>query len=440
MPRISTVLLFIFLFALLFWAVNLKDPHLFSYRKVESATILLLCSGGVFMFSRKSERPQKISGMILIGIISFITLYGEAFFHYKKRVVLSRDQEIVRRLGEHFIVGYDSIDELRPLLANGVVGGVFITRRNAGNKSFEDLRLEIAELQKIRKDAGLPKLIVATDQEGGSVSRLSPPLKFRESLADLINKKSGKDEMLAMSRKYGAEQGKELADVGITLNFSPVVDLKSDRPRSSLDFHSRIDQRAISKNPELTADVASAYIQGLESQGVSATLKHFPGLGGVATDTHHFSAKLETSANDLSKLDWIPFQRISAQSGTMIMLGHVILSTVDNKNPVSFSLKVTREIIRGQLKHDGLLITDDLTMAAAYNHGIGNSVVKSLNAGVDLMLVSFDHEKIYDAMYYAVVAYKKGKLDENELELSHSRIKMSAKKFFPSLQTNQPIE
>lgn len=428
MRRILAVLLFIFLFILLFWALNLKDPHLLKYRKFESATILGLCLAFFSIFTSRYKGLTKSSGLIMLIAAAVITLYGEASFHYKKRAVLTNDNEIVCRLGEHFIVGYDNIDELRPLLSNGVAGGVFITRHNAENRSLEELKLEISDLQKIRAEAGLPKLVIATDQEGGIVSRLSPPLKHRASLGNNTAKIDNRDDLLYMARKYGAQQGKELSDVGVTLNFSPVVDLKSDKPRNYLDFHSLIEQRSISRNPELTADVAIAYIHGLESYGVSGTLKHFPGLGSVDSDTHHFSAVLETPARTLAKRDWIPFQRASSQSNALIMLGHVVLSAMDNDNPVSFSRKIIKEIIRDQWKHERPLVTDDLTMGASYNLGMCKAVVNGLNAGVDLLLISYDHEKIYDAMYCAVAAYKKGKIDTNELELSHERIRLMSTK------------
>lgn len=440
MRRIATILLFIIILIVLFFAVNLKDPHFLRYRRFETASILGLCSAGFFIFTQKYQGLQKNLGLILLTFISLMALYTEARFHYRKKAVLTLDQEIVRKLGEHFIAGYDDIDKIRPLLANGAVGGVFITKHNTENKSLEELKMEISRLQKIRAEANLPKLIIATDQEGGSVSRLSPPLKFRETLSAQVGKSSSRADLLGKVREYGLEQGKELSNVGVTLNFSPVVDLKSGRPKSQLDFHSLIDQRAISKNPELTAEVAIAYIQGLESQGVSATLKHFPGLGRVVSDTHHFSAVLETSSEELAQKDWIPFQQASSQSNALIMLGHVILSSVDSENPVSFSRKAIKKIIREQWKHEGLLVTDDLTMAASYNYGICKAVVNGLNAGVDLLLVSYDHEKIYDAVYCAVTAYKKGELDVNELELSHNRIKMSAKRSLESLQTNLPSE
>jgi beta-N-acetylhexosaminidase len=252
---------------------------------------------------------------------------------------------------------------------------------------------------------------------------LSPPLEWRPPLAELVAKSSNKAELLTQVETYGRQQGKELAQLGVTVNFSPVVDLQSNNVQDRLDFHSLINKRAISHSPEQTIEVALAYGRGLQSQGVLPTLKHFPGLGGVRGDTHHFSVTLDTPIEELASHDWLPFQRVALQSKALIMLGHVVLSQVDKDNPVSISRAVVQKIIRGAWKHEGLLITDDLTMAAAYNYGLCQATVKSLNAGVDLLLLSYDYEKFYEAMYCAVAAYKNGTLEENQLERSSKRFK-----------------
>ncbi len=407
---------------LLFWAVHLKDPHLLIIRKYETALIFALCAVGVFCFLGKHHGPWRTTGFCLVAVISIITLGEELLLHYRKAIVLSRDLDIERKLSAHFIIGFDKMEELQPIVSKGIVGGVFITQRNVAGKTVEQLRQEIADLQQLRRAAGLAKLIIATDQEGGIVSRLSPPLEWRPSLAALAAKSSNKADLLAQVETYGSQQGKELAQLGVTVNFSPVVDLQSNNAQNRLDFHSLINQRAISHSPEETTGVALAYGRGLESQGVRLTLKHFPGLGGVRADTHHFSVMLNTPIEEFASRDWLPFQRVAQQSDALIMLSHVVLSQIDKDNPVSFSRAVVQKIIRGVWKHEGLLITDDLTMAAAYNYGLCQATVKSLNAGVDLLLISYDYEKFYEAMYCAVAAYKNGTLDEDQLAKSNKRL------------------
>lgn len=407
---------------LLFAALNLKDPHLLSYRQAETP-FLIACSG--FLCALQFRKPRgigRIARLCALSAIVALTLSGEYSFRHRKETVLDEDASIVRQLGEHFIVGYGRMDELRPLVSKGLVGGVFVTEINAAGKSAEVLHDEIAELQALRIKAGLPRLIVATDQEGGIVSRLSPPLEKQPSLASLANAGGAHADLLRRAEACGREQGQTLAGIGVTVNFSPVVDLQSDRGTSPLDFHSLINRRAISSSPELTADVAQAYVRGLESRGIKGTLKHFPGLGRVSADTHHFFAKLETPVAELDAHDWIPFKQVSRHTGALVMLGHVVLTDVDSENPVSFSSAAVKKIIRNSWQYDGLLVTDDLTMSAAYRHGLCNATLKALDAGVDLLLVSYDHEKFYEAMYCAGRALKEGRLDRGELRRSHDRL------------------
>jgi beta-N-acetylhexosaminidase len=98
------------------------------------------------------------------------------------------------------------------------------------------------------------------------------------------------------------------------------------------------------------------------------------------------------------------------------MLGHVILAELDAEFPASFSRKIVQQVIRDEWGYQGLLVTDDLTMGAAYNHGLCDVTVRSLNAGVDLLLIAFDHDKYFDAMHCALQAAQRGALDLPKLE------------------------
>lgn len=408
--------------ALLLAALNLKDPHLLPLRQYETALLLLLSAGAMALYLRRPRSSERLLGLGLLAAVLLLTLWGEFSFRYRKAGILGSDASTVRQLGQHFVVGYDSLQELRPLVSKGLVGGIFVTQHNARGKSSDDLRREIGELQALRKAAALPALIVTTDQEGGIVSRLSPPLAKQPPLAALADENLSRAELGARAEAYGREQGQALAALGVTVNFSPVVDLKSSRANNPLDFHSLINKRAISAQPELTAELAQAYVRGLESRGIRATLKHFPGLGRVASDTHHFSAVLDAPLAELEASDWIPFRQIAKGTGALIMLSHVILAELDRENPVSFSRAVVQNVIRAAWKFDGVLITDDLTMGAAYNHGLCGATIKSLNAGVDLLLISYDYEKLYEALYCAHSAYDSGLLDKAMLDLSSQRL------------------
>ncbi|WP_422089034.1 glycoside hydrolase family 3 N-terminal domain-containing protein [Variovorax sp.] len=394
-----------------FWAWHLKDPHLRFMRAWELGLLLGALAVGIAVAWRFARGRLRSVALGLAFAALLTALANEAASRQHRAEVEAASGPVARALGARFIVGYDDAAQLRDRVRKGLIGGIFVTGRNVKGRTATELRDEIASLQALRLEAGLPPLVVATDQEGGAVSRLSPLVEPQPALATLLDADVSDEELAQRAHAYGAKQGKALAALGITLNFSPVVDLRPGRAPGRWDLHTRIDERAISADPAITAQVALAYEQGLESAGVRGTLKHFPGLAGVTEDTHHFAAVLHTPAARLATHDWKPFQEVSKQSDAAIMLGHVILPELDAEHPVSFSRRIVRQVIRGEWGYQGLLVTDDLTMGAAYNRGLCDATVRALGAGVDLLLIAYDHDKYFDAMHCALQAAQRGAPD-----------------------------
>lgn len=392
------------------WAVHFADPHLVPIHAFEAPCLLV---AAFTLLALATRLPRGKDRALRLGALCFVVAASctqVLISSYQRWAVLNAQSPSAVDLGARFVVGYGDVEALEPLITRGLVGGVFVTGRNVRGKSIAEIRDEIRHLQAVRHAAGLPALIIATDQEGGLVARLSPPLPHMPPLASLVNDRDTAATTQALARAYGERQGRDLASLGITVNFSPVVDLLPTHEDNPLDFHSRIDRRAISGDPQTTARVALAYTRGLGQYGVRATLKHFPGLGRVATDTHHFSAALNTPVAQLQARDWVPFRAVAQRSDALIMLSHVVLTEIDSQDPVSFSAKAVSSVIRASWGHDGVLITDDLTMAAAYNRGLCGATVKALNAGVDLLLIAYDYEKYYESMYCAIRAHEQGRL------------------------------
>lgn len=326
-------------------------------------------------------------------------------------------------LGQHFVIGYRDFDEVKLLVEKQGVAGVFITDRNVRGKTKAQVKEEIQTLQAIRKSQGLPPLFVAADQEGGIVSRLSPPLTKLPALARIIDSKKNLDQQKQKVIEYAAKQAQELAEIGVNLNFAPVVDLNKGI-RVVKDKYSKINRRAISENKEIVTKVALWYCQTLEKYNVKCTVKHFPGLGRVKTDTHIAEGELNASVAELINDDWVPFREVMKNTQAFTMIGHAKLMSVDPENAASFSQKVVTDIIRQNWQHDGILITDDFGMQAVYGSkdGLQKASVKSINAGVDLILLSYDKDLYYDAMYALMQAAKEGKLDAQVLGKSKQRL------------------
>jgi beta-N-acetylhexosaminidase len=415
-------------------AAHGQDPLTLPIRPYAAPGLILAGAALAFRAFRARQRPPKVRRLlVLLSLASIVIVLGqEALFQYRRQVVLSASPAALEWLGRHVIAGFADREEAALLAERGAVGGFFITRRNALGLTADQLRRDLDRLQSLRRRQGLCPLIFATDQEGGPVSRLSPPLTTLPSLSDWIAAAPTPAAVAARAREYGDIQGRELAGLGIAVNFSPVVDLKIDHGPDPLDFNSLIARRAISDNPDVVANAALHYALGLAAHGVTATLKHFPGLGRVRGDTHHFSADFDRPAATLAAVDWVPFRRVLGAAPALMMLSHVRLKELDPDLPVSYSARVIGGLIRGDWGFDGVLVTDDLTMAAVYRspEGLGEAAVRSLAAGNDLLLVSYDGEKVYEVLYALLRADEAGRLEQGVLERSAGRLR----RVLPDLQ------
>ncbi len=399
------------------------------------ATCLALASAIYLWRAKPSSHPRGAAIATLLLSLLALPAFARTELGYRatRQSVFDAPRADLAAIGRHVIAGYRDPMELKRLVAAGAVGGVFVTARNVGTKTVAKLAADIAEFQTIARENGHPPLIITSDQEGGMVSRLSPPLARPKALAKVIQGSKGEDDRAKAVRDAAEAAGRDLAKLGVTLNFAPVVDVDFGI-RNPADRHSRIGQRAISKDPAAVALAAIAYCEGLRASGVMCTLKHFPGLGRVKADTHVGKASLATPVSELDQIDWLPFRETLAASSAAVMVGHVTLAALDTR-PASASRAVVHGILRDKWRFNGLVVTDDLTMVASATHdgGIGASAVSALAAGVDLLLVSFDTDQIYTVIDALLRARAAGTLNAGELATSTQRIAQR-------LQDKQPLK
>ncbi|NET57184.1 MAG: glycoside hydrolase family 3 protein [Symploca sp. SIO2E6] len=375
---------------------------------------------------RKHRSLLKILSFLVL-ILSFAgfstILVSEVKFHLSLQHIFNTDAQRLEKLGAHFIVGYRDFERLKQLVDHKAIAGVFITARNIKYHSKADIQQRISTLQAIRQDQGLDPLWIAVDQEGGIVSRLSPPLTKLPPLATIIAEEQPIQQSKDAVIEYARIHGQELAAIGVNLNFAPVVDLNKGVINPQ-DKFSQISRRAIASDPEVVAQVALWYCQTLAEYGVRCTIKHFPGLGRVATDTHIEDAELATPLAELMADDWVPFRKMMNNSSALTMLGHAKLMAVDPQHPVSFSRPVIRDMIRDNWQYNGVLITDDFCMRAVSGSKIGlaAATVKAINAGVDLVLIAFNPDSYYPAMEALLEADQAGILEQNVLDKSKRRL------------------
>jgi beta-N-acetylhexosaminidase len=421
---VGAIVLLLFGAAFTFAGVNIHEPYLYFLHGSGVAAFIIASFIVLFLLIEKGYWAKGNVGRLLIllwCLPSLSMLYANAAFEICKRNVLHTDVARARVLGQHFVVGYSSFDEVARLAEKGLIAGIYVARHNAEGRTAEALRSEIAALQDRRRVAGLPPLIVAADQEGGIVSHLSPPLTALPALATLADLPP--DLRAQKAEEFGRTHGQELAQIGVNRDFAPVLDLRPAADHNRFDFNTLISQRAISGDPAIVTEIGLAYVHGLEAFDVGATVKHFPGLGRVQTDTHHFSANLDTPLEQLEASDWLPFKEVLAGSKAQMMIGHVTLTAVDPDRPASHSKRVIDGIIRRKWNYRGVVITDDLVMGAIYNHNVCTAVVEALNAGVDLLLVAFDGSQFYRIFACASAAFTRQDLDMAMLHDSETRLK-----------------
>ncbi len=409
---------------LLLAAANIMDPYLVPVRSWAPWVITAAAAFGAWRSYRDDGLPQggRRFFIALWCAVPVALAVAGGTFYFRKHAVLSATGPEVRTLGRHFITGYTRFDEVALLAGRGLIGGVYVTRRNARGKTAEGLRREIEYLQTIRRAHHLPPLIVATDQEGGIVSRLSPPLMTLPPLATLAGMTPERRRVAA--RHYGIFQGRELAAIGITVNFAPVLDLRPAGDGGLLDRNSHIGRRAIAADARTVADIGLAYARGLEDAGVTPVVKHFPGLGRITADTHHFRVSVDAPRSELEASDWLPFREVLRGTNAFLMVGHVKLSAIDPARPASHSRAVIHDLLRQGWGFQGITVTDDLLMSPVYQYGLCDAVIEALNAGIDLLLVAYDGQQFYRVMRCALVAHERGLLDEAQLAESARRLRV----------------
>ena len=265
--------------------------------------------------------------------------------------------------------------EERKLITSPQVGGVILFSRNFSSvQSLVDL---INEIHAFRH----PKLLVAIDQEGGRVQRLRegftqlPAVKL---LGDIYDNDPSRACKLA--ELTGWLMAVELRSIGIDFSFAPILDL-------NFGISQVIGDRAFHKDPEIVSILAQKYIHGMRTAGMQAVGKHFPGHGAVIADSHIDLPVDTREYQDILMEDLVPFQRMINQGLAGIMSAHVVYEKID-KNIATYSRKWLQTVLREQMKFEGVIFSDDLSMKAANcSEEFLERTLRALNAGCDMALI-----------------------------------------------------
>ena len=273
------------------------------------------------------------------------------------------------------------VDDIE-VLRNPMVGGVILFARNYANKA--QIRSLCSE---IRQACERPMLI-AVDQEGGRVQRLTEPFTRIPPMAKLGQLyDTDPDAAIELAFDTGRLLAMELTDVGIDFSFTPVLDL--DYGVSEV-----IGDRAFHRDPSIVSALAISLIDGLRAGGIAAVAKHYPGHGAVSVDSHIGLPVDNRLVAEIDKADILPFQALINAGVGGIMPAHVIYENADAR-AAGFSEYWLQTRLRNQMAFDGVIFSDDLSMQAAHIEGnVVERAKAAAKAGCDMLLICNDRAAV----------------------------------------------
>ena len=267
-------------------------------------------------------------------------------------------------------------------------------------------------IEEIRELNGSP--LLAIDEEGGRVARIANNENFDvpkyESMAAIAESDDPEE-----AYKAAFTIGSYVKKYGFDIDYAPVADVNTN-PDNIV-----IGPRAFSDDPETAAKFVVSYLNGLESAGVIGTLKHFPGHGDVSTDTHYGYASTDKTWDEMLKCEMIPFKAGIKAGAQMIMTAHIAAPNVSGDDlPATLSPVILQDKLRGELGFDGVIVTDAMDMGAITKQfSNAEAAIKSIQAGVDVVLCSREFTQVFDAVVKAV---EKGEIKESRIDESVKRI------------------
>lgn len=320
--------------------------------------------------------------------------------------------DLDEKIGQMIIAGIPGtrLDiNTKSLINDHKIGGIIFYGYNLETPE-QSIQL-INELKAENKQNSIP-LFLSTDEEGGEVSRVPG------DLIDLPNNdKIGMINDETFSYDIGTIIGKELSAFGLNLDYAPVLDVNSN-PTNNV-----IGNRSFGNNAKIVSKLGIKTMKGIQSENIISVVKHFPGHGETAVDSHFKLPTVNKSLEDLRELELIPFKGAIEHGADVVMVAHILLPEIDKIFPSSMSKQIITKILREELDYDGVVMTDDMTMKAiTNNYKMGEAAVESVKAGSDIILVAHDYTEVLTTINALKTAVKEGEISEERIDESVSRI------------------
>jgi len=322
-----------------------------------------------------------------------------------------------RQIGQLLIAGFNGGAlpiELKSLARDFGLGGVILFARNiAEPEQVAELAFDAAHLV-----TDLPPW-VSVDQEGGRVARLKAPFTEWPPMATL-----GRSGDVALAERFARALASELRAVGITLDYAPVLDVHTN-PKNPV-----IGDRALAETADTVGRLGAAIIRALQTQGIAACGKHFPGHGDTSADSHLELPLVEHPPERLREVEFEPFRAAIAADVATIMTAHVLVPSLDEQVPATLSKRIVG-MLRDELRFQGVVLSDDLEMkAVAASYTVPDAVVRAVAAGCDGVLIcSGDHDAQAAALEALVHAVEEERIPFSRIEDALKRQRRAKERF-----------
>jgi beta-N-acetylhexosaminidase len=329
------------------------------------------------------------------------------------------------KVGQLMMVGFDGTSlgsELRRLLQEVRPGGVIFFERNV--ESPRQVAQLSNDFQQAAREKSAPGLLVAIDQEGGAVARLKEAKGFTEFPGAMAIAATGD---LNNARRIGQAISGELCALGINVDFAPDMDVNNN-PANPI-----IGTRSFGSDPKRVAEFGVAFLEAMQAASVLAIGKHFPGHGDTALDSHVALQTVPHNRERLQTVEFVPFLAAIRANVAGIMSAHITFPAIDPTPGLAgtLSVRVLSDLLRGEMRYEGLILTDELSMGALETSGYPapRAAVAALKAGADLLLFQSGYEMHRQAFAALVTAVRSGEISEKRLDESVRRVLRAKERF-----------
>jgi len=325
-------------------------------------------------------------------------------------------ENAIEWIGQKILLAFDGLEEppaeIRKSISKIKPAGFTLFRSlNIGTR--HQVRKLTGFLQELARDQGLPPFLICADQEGGQLMAIGDCTPLPGNMA------LGATHSPELAFKAGQVLGSELAALGINVNYAPCADVNIN-PNNPV-----IGIRSFGDDTKLVGILAGSVIKGIQSQGVAATVKHFPGHGDTHDDTHHKRSMLSHNLDRLKAVELPPFTDAIDAGVKMVMTAHLGIQALDGLHapPATLSYRVITELLRQEMGFTGVIVSDAFDMGAIRQGDfLGEEGIKAVQAGIDLLLLTSDpkdHVRIFDSL---IKAHRQGLLKEEAINASIARI------------------